>query len=355
MQLPANAPNPDPPDAYRIALLQWEPDDGITEMIADELAALGHWPMPFQYGATIPAHVDIIISHGPHGKLLPFLYQAAETRCANGPTIVHWNTEGLPDLRLPSSLMWAISGYRSRVGRLSLSKHDLLRKAATRPPVAWIDNRTHRFRYAGDYAYAYRKGLLDILADSSQIYAHLFSQQGIPTIHVPWGTNQRCHADLALERDIDVLWMGKRGTRRRSELLDRVRRELRSRGIDVYAADNEEHPFIFREVRTQFLNRAKITLNLARTWYDDNYSRFAFAIPNRSLVVSEPILPHCPAYQAGVHYVSAPIDKLAETVAYYLAHDGERQALVENAYKLATTTLTFRNSMARLMESCRRA
>jgi hypothetical protein len=64
-------------------------------------------------------------------------------------------------------------------------------------------------------------------------------------------------------------------------------------------ADNEENPFIFGETRTAFLNRAKITLNITRTWYDDNFSRFAYAVPNRSLVVSEPLLPHCPEYEAG--------------------------------------------------------
>jgi len=118
----------------------------------------------------------------------------------------------------------------------------------------------------------------------------------------------------------------------------------------MYVADNEENPFIFDETRTRFLNRAKITLNITRTWYDDNFSRFAFALPNRSLVVSEPILPHCPDYEAGVHYVSAPIDRLAEAIVHYLTHADERERIVENGYRLVTTRLTLRESMARLME-----
>jgi hypothetical protein len=209
----------------------------------------------------------------------------------------------------------------------------------------------HRFRYVGDYQYAYRRGWLNILADSSRIYAQLNANRGMPTVYVPWGATPSVYADLGLERDIDVLWMGKRGTRRRSQLLDQVRQELRSYDVEMHVADNEENPFIFGETRTRFLNRAKICLNLTRTWYDDNFSRFAFAAPNRCLIVSEPLLPHCPDFEAGNHYVSAPIDKLAQSIVYYLSHADERRAIVDNAYQLVTTRLSFRSSMARLMDA----
>jgi len=334
-----------------VALLEWMEDDGISEMISHELTLLGHHPISFKYGGLVPAGVDILLSHGPHGKLLPLWQQVAEIPSARRPTVVHWNTEGLPDLRLPPALMWAIAAWRSRVGRLNQARRSSVRHLVNGPPVSWVDSRMHRFRYVGDYAYAFRKGLLDVLADSSQIYGRIFGRRGIPTTYVPWGATPGVYADLGLERDIDVLWMGKRGTRRRSSLLNRVRRELESCGAEMYVADNEENPFIFGETRTRFLNRAKITLNITRTWYDDNFSRFALAVPNRSLVVSEPVLPHCPEYKPGIHYVSAPIDRLAESVAYYLRHDDEREAIVENAYQLATNELTFRSSIARLMEA----
>lgn len=210
--------------------------------------------------------------------------------------------------------------------------------------------RMHRFRFIGDYYVAFRQGLLDVLSDSSKIYGRILTLRGIPTIYVPWGASPSAYADVGLERDINVLWMGKRGTRRRSELLDRIRRQLRSFGVDMYVADNEENPFIFGETRTKFLNRAKITLNITRTWYDDNFSRFALAVANRSLVVSEPLLPHCADYEVAVRYVSAPIDRLAESIVYYLTHDDERERIVESAYRLITTQLAFRDSIVRLMD-----
>jgi hypothetical protein len=337
--------------SYRVALLNWNEHDGISAMISDELTRLGHHPVPFVPGARIPAGVDIVLSHGPHGKLLAVWQQVAQLSSARRPTVVHWNTEGLPDLRLPPALMWAIATWRSHVGQLNGVNCSWMSGLADKPPIAWIDGRMHRFRYVGDYDYAFRNGLLDVLADSSQIYRRVFGRHGMPTTYVPWGSTPRVYADLGLERDLDVLWMGKRGTRRRSRLLDRTRRELKSYGVEMYVADNEENPFIFRDTRTRFLNRAKITLNITRTWYDDNFSRFAYAVPNRSLVVSEPLLPHCPEYEPGSHYVSAPIHRLAETIVYYLSHDDEREAIVEDAYQLVTTELVFRNSIARLMDA----
>jgi hypothetical protein len=192
---------------------------------------------------------------------------------------------------------------------------------------------------------------LNVFADSSVIYAQLHRQHGLPTVVAPWGATLRWYADLGLKRDIDVLWMGQRGSRRRGKLLDRIRQELGSHGVEMRVADNQESPFIFGQERTEFLNRAKITLNLARTWYDDNYSRFAMAAPNRSLIVSEPLLPHCPQYEAGTHYVSAPADRIAEAIVYYLKNEDERLRIVENAYQLVTTALTFRNSIKTIMDA----
>jgi glycosyltransferase involved in cell wall biosynthesis len=178
----------------------------------------------------------------------------------------------------------------------------------------------------------------------------MHSQHGLPTIVAPWGGTARWYDDLGLDRDIDVLWMGKRGTKRRSDYLERVRNELQRHGVEIYVADNEENPFIYAKERIQFLNRAKITLNLTRTWFDDNFSRFSMAAPNNSLIVSEPVLPHCPEFVAGDHYVSAPIEKLAETILYYLKHDDERRRILKNAYQLSTTVLTFRNSIQKIMD-----
>jgi hypothetical protein len=220
--------------------------------------------------------------------------------------------------------MSSLSGWFSWLGRVQKSGNGSTKIRGAEVLSSLVESRMSRFRYLGDYYYALRRGWLDIFADTSAVYASIHRQHQLPTIVAHWGATPRWYKDLGLKRDIDVLWMGTRGTKRRSLLLDRVRSQLEASGVKVHFADGKENPFVFGDERTYYLNRSKITLNITRTWYDDNFSRFALAIPNRSLIVSEPVLPHCPSFIAGTHYVSAPVEKLAETILYYLDHDEER-------------------------------
>lgn len=332
--------------SYHVAVVQWTENDGIAAALYDEFARLGHCPQYFGFDRPIPTGADIVFSFAPYGRFLQIPRQLGRMPAHTRPILVHLNTEGMPDLRIPWPLMRAVSEWRSWLGRRCDADNPLNQLL-----LQWADGRLHRFRYVGDYHYAYRRGWLDVFADTSAIYAEIHSRHGLPTIYAPWGATPTWYADLGRDRDIDVLWMGKRGSGRRSSILDRVREELARHGVTVYVADNVENSFIFGDERTEFLNRAKITLNITRTWYDDNFSRFALAAPNRSLIVSEPLLPHCPAYRAGTHYVSAPIDALAETILYYLDHVEERKRITDNAYRLATTELQFCNSINRIMQA----
>ena len=325
--------------------------DGISEVISDELSALGYHPVFFQIGSSIPEKAEVIFSFGPYGKFLTIPRQLAKMPPERKPIFVHWNTEGIPDLRIPWNLMSSVSGWRSWLGRVQDSRNGSAGIRGTERLFSFIESRMSRFRYLGDYYYALQRGWLDIFADTSEIYADIHRQHGLPTIVAHWGATPRWYKDLGLERDIDVLWMGKRGTRRRSILIDRVRSELEANGVRMHVADGKENPFIFGDERIYYLNRSKITLNITRTWYDDNFSRIALAAPNRSLIVSEPVLPHCPSFIAGTHYVAAPVDSLAKTILYYLDHEEERSRIVENAYRLVTTKLVFRESIKSIMDA----
>ena len=325
--------------------------DGIAEVISDELNALGYQPVHFQIGSLIPEKAEVVFSYGPYGKFLTIPSQLAKMRPDQKPIFVHWNTEGIPDPRIPWKIMSSIAGWRSSLGRVQDSGNGSARIPATERLFSLIESRMLRFRYVGDYYYAHRRGWLDIFADTSEIYAEIHRRHGLPTIVAHWGATPQWHKDLGLEPDIDVLWMGTRGTRRRSLLLDRVRSELEAYGVRMHFADGKENPFIFGDERLSYLNRSKITLNLARTWYDDNFSRIVLAASNRSLVVSEPVLPHCPSLVAGTHYVAVPIEKLAETISYYLDHEEERLRIVDNAYDLVTTKLVFRESIKSIMDA----
>jgi len=325
--------------------------DGISEVISDELTALGYQPIHFQIGSLIPEKAEVVFSFGPYGNFLTIPRELAKMPHDQKPIFVHWNTEGIPDLRIPWKIMSSIATWRSWLGRIQASRNSSGRIPVTERLISLNESRMLRFRYLGDYYYALRQGWLDIFADTSKIYAEIHRRHGLPAMVAHWGATPQWYKDLGLERDIDVLWMGTRGTRRRSTILDRVRSELEACGVQMHVADGKENPFIFGDERIYYLNRSKITLNITRTWYDDNFSRIALAAPNRSLIVSEPLLPHCPSFIAGTHYVSVPVDSLARTILYYLDHEQERVRIVENAYRLITTKLVFRESIKSIMDS----
>jgi hypothetical protein len=339
----------------QVALVEWFPEqDGLSQVICRELTELGYEPVYFKFDEPIPPEADVVFTYGPYGKLMPILYRANHNFPEKRPVTVHWNMEGLPDLRLPWLLMRRIGAIRSWIGRLNISHNHPMRNLLTKLTTPW-ENRVLRFRYVGDYHFAYKKGLLNVLADSSAIYAKIHSQHGLPTVVAPWGSTPLWYENLTMDRDIDILWLGQRGSKRRGALLDQIRQDLLPHGVKMHVADNQENPFIYGRERTEYLNRTKITLNLIRTWYDDNYSRFAMAAPNRSLIVSEDLLPHCPQYIPGTHYVSAPTGQLAQKILYFLNHSSEREAIVENAYQISTSTITFRRSVEIIMTAVEQA
>jgi hypothetical protein len=337
-----------PRDRYRVAVPEWVEDDGIAKMIGFELEKLGYDPVLFFFDSSIPEGVDYLLTFGPYNRILPIWQNNARTALGRRPVVIHWNTEGMPDLRIPLTVVRALAAMRSKIGRMGHSGSVFDHFLYSTRPVSTIDQSFKRYRFHGDYEYACRKGWLHVLSDTSHIYSQIRSKIGIPTLYAPWGASQRWYKDLGLERDLDVLWMGTRGSQRRSRILDQVFRKLKLKGLNVYIADNEENPFIFGDERTRHLNRAKITLNITRTWYDDNFSRFTMACTNRSLVVSEPVLPHCTEFKENVHYVSAEIEDLANTIVYYLEHEEERRQIVDNAFQLMMGELKFEKSLRRM-------
>jgi len=320
----------------------------MAKMIGFELEQIGYDPVLFFFDSNIPEDIDYLLTFGPYNRILPIWQNNARIAPNRRPVVIHWNTEGMPDLRIPLRIVRAIGAMRSKIGRMGYSSSVFEHFLYSIRPVYNIDHLLKRYRYHGDYEYACRMGWLDILADTSHVYSQIRSKIGIPTLYAPWGASQRWYEDLGLERDIDVLWMGTRGSRRRSRILDQVFRELKSKGLNVYIADNEDSPFIFGEERTRHLNRAKITLNITRTWYDDNFSRFTMACPNRSMVISEPVLPHCTEIKENVHYISTKIEDLANTIVYYVEHEEARRKIVDNAYKLMMGELKFENSLRKM-------
>lgn len=342
-------------NTYRIAIVKWADSDGIAEAIHHELIKLGHQTVYFRFDQPVPTEVDIVFSFAPYGRMIQIPYQLSKLPPEKRPLFLHWNTENYPDPRLPWFYVSTVARLRSWLDRLNDAEASWKRTLLKIPPFSRFKHgqRFTRFRLMGEYHYAYRKGWLDLFFESSALYAERHQRHGVPAIFIPWGTVADWHEDLNLERDIDVLWMGKRRTKRRSDMLNLIERELTAKGYHVYIADNEKNPFVYGDERTRMLNRAKITLNLESKWHDNALPyRFHIAAANRSLVASEKLLPHYYSVcQPGRHYVSAPPADLVKTLLYYLENTQEREEIVDNAYHLLTTELTIGKSIKKILQA----
>jgi hypothetical protein len=325
----------------RIGVVFWGDEDGMASLLEETLVDLGYEAAHFRFDQRIPADLDLIFGYAPFGSLAPLSKQLHDLDHAHRPLLAFWLTEPLPNPNIPVWLTGAAAVFRSSLERRAYHKTDAgLWKLKN--GWEWLTARGHRFRYIGDLKWLQDQGLLTVLAVSSPILVDYLSAQGLSPIQAYMGAHPSYGADLQLERDIPVLWLGKVASRRRNRLLNFMRLELQQRGIDLMVIDGVENPYVFGRDRIKLLNRTRIVLNLVRTPYDDNSLRFYLSAPNRALIVSEPILRHTP-FEPGVHLVEAPIEQLPETIAYYLEHEDECRSIVANAYDLVTEELNLAN------------
>ena len=317
----------------RVGIVHWHQGDGLGSQTSRIVENLGHEAVNFLYDARLPQDLDVVFTYGPFDSLVPLANQLLACPMAKRPAFAWWITEQLPNPDLPEWILYWGGLLRSYVERAAF------RQQTTGiwhldPRWRWLTIKAHRFRYYGDLYWLQRRGILSLLVTGSPWRADYLRARGFdayvppsPSYRPGWG------ADLKLERDIPVLWIGKIATKRRKRLLQRVRADLKARGVEILMIDGVENPYIFGEERTRLLNRTKVVLNLLRAKWDNNAMRFAFAAQNRALIVTEPTLRHTP-FSPGVHLVEAPIEQMADTICHYLSHEGERLQIVEHAYRL---------------------
>ena len=336
----------------RVAIVKWGEHDGISDAIGIELANLGYKPSYFRFDLPTPIDVDVVFSFGPFGRFYQIPKQIAAIPDQQRPAFIHWNTEEIPDIRLPPSLMKEVSNIRSWISRY-IEENKLNRPDSGAGSLSsWINDRILKFRFMGDYLYLHQNGWIDLFADISEIHANTQKKMGMDPIFAPWGATPIWFEDLGSERDIDVLWLGNRRNKRRSNLIDKIRGQLEEQEINMHVIDNVENPFVYGSERTQILNRTKVFIHLMTRWCDNTFAfRFPLAASNKSLIVSEPFLTHNHLCESGVHYVSAPIETLAERIHYYIENEDERLQIVDKAHHLVTTQLTLKNSLKTIMDS----
>jgi hypothetical protein len=183
---------------------------------------------------------------------------------------------------------------------------------------------------------------LGVASRASQSY---LAEEGVPSEFTPLGYHPSYGRLLGLERDIDVVFLGAFGVRRRRHVV----RHLKQQGLDVTLLGSQSPTKGFwGEARTELLNRTKILLNVPRL--PGHFSdRILMAMSCGALVVSEPLYLPDP-FEPGVHYVESSLDEMADTVRRCLADEELRRRITDTAHRFLTEELPLERTYARLME-----
>jgi hypothetical protein len=337
-----------------VALVEWARNDEIAASIIFELERAGYRVIRRCPDDDLPKGADFVFTYAPYGRWCHIAEKLVQQPASERSFLIHWNTEGLPNPHVPLILQKFLAIARSR------QDHWIMRRIAARPsPIIVLLNklfsqRLLRFRYLGDYLYLAQENIPSLLVDISELHRKRLNRLGVQAVQVPFGSSELWSADCEQVRDIDVLWLGARATLRRNFYLNRIQKQLADENINFKLVDGQASPFIFGSERNELISRSKIVLNLARTSHDDNTLRMFLAMPNKALVISEPLLDHGSGLTAGEHYVEARSADIPDVIRYYLSHEEERLAIVERAYAKTTCELTMQKRVTAIMEQAER-
>lgn len=186
--------------------------------------------------------------------------------------------------------------------------------------------------------------VIDRVIVTSRSRQTFLAEKGMPSEFIPLGFHAGMGRDLGGVRDIDVLFIGTLDDSRHRRAI----RFLRSRGIRVEATGSWKSAESWGESRTQLINRAKIFLNVQRHAGQYSGYRMLLGMGNAAMVLSEPVHDPFP-YEAGVHYVSSPLESMPETISKYLSDDAARTSIAEAGHRFATESLTMEKSMRNIL------
>jgi hypothetical protein len=241
------------------------------------------------------------------------------------PRVVAWMSEPLVP-PLASGLPWPRRTHREWIKLALRDRRVIDARSNERRTIALV-----------------REGLVDAVATTTVARVERFAEVGLETTWVPQTIGPHVYADLQLERDIPVLFLGAMDVPRRQLLARRLRRA----GVELTAVGDWKDPRYWGDERTRLMNRAVITLNLNRFRGNFPDTRFNLAAANRSLIVSEPV--HRPdPYVAGQTHVEAEPEDLPAVLEHWLADREARARMISAAYETVTTQLRRERSIAAL-------
>ena len=187
--------------------------------------------------------------------------------------------------------------------------------------------------------------VIDLVIVSSQGWYELLAERGISAHWVPIGYELGDGYDMGLQRNIDAFFLGSLDVARRK----RVIKYLRRKGIGLLAKGSWFDPACWGESRTRLINQAKIFLNIQRQPGEIAGHRLILGMANKALVISEPIYNPSP-FVEGKHYISSTKEDMASVIRYYLAHDDEREYIINQGHQFVIDELTMERSVSHILD-----
>src|SRR5215510_12840996 len=100
--------------ALRVGVVYWQKNDGIASEVSHALEKLGIETNNFYHDTKLPSHLDVVITRGPFGSLVPLANQLLAYPASQRPSFVLWMSEQLPNPNLPEWLRYWGGLLRSR-------------------------------------------------------------------------------------------------------------------------------------------------------------------------------------------------------------------------------------------------
>lgn len=353
------APNPAGPRLILLSSQKVVPED-LGGKLADALPTIG-WRLDYIDAANDLTAGDALLVLGLGNWAKAASRDVLQKAGERGVPRLFWNFEPLVPPDLPHS--WLLdrllaSGgidYTARPGILRrtterLAFHILARQGRALPWNAGGHFSGHRFafplRESRRLLGFWREGLFDDILVSLRPRQAFLAQCGVPSRFVPVGYHPGWGRDLAgRERDIDVVFLGKRSARRQV-LLERMEQTLARAGLRFLVVDRG----CYGEERTRLLNRCKILVNLHNSPWELPGMRLLMAMSCKVMVVSE-WAPDTAPFQDGEHLLQTSLEDLPERVLACARDHALRERIADQAYRFVTKENTLENHFRPVLES----
>jgi len=215
----------------------------------------------------------------------------------------------------------------------------LKRLAAWEAEPAYADVHPRQWHHAAQHYLWLRRwhspAWCDLVAASTISRCNILTQMGICCEYAPLGHHRAWGEDLGIQRDIDVLFLGRVKRTSRRPILHRLGRRLGDRGVRLVLVERD----CYGPERTRLLSRTRIALDIVQHAWEMPILRLLISMACGAMVVSNwTSAPH--PFRAE-HLVRADLDAFVDTILYYLNHESERSAIAESARCFLTSKLSW--------------